>query len=265
MPTWSAEPSGASTGVSLRQAHGDTIVYRIYFREGDKRVDPLQGVTYSFVAKQQGDYDGEVIISLNTDGQLLRKTDTSGDEYLELKLAPTAPLIDLFSTYSHCNSAIREHLTLDAELSWNNGGEIRRTRMMRLTYTHGVIAADEVFQELDPPTTGLSSVTLYPGNLLGSGAGTVTDPLVLYWDSEEIELDVAQGNEIWDLSTFDYSSLGYTPTRFQAVGFVPPGALSSEFNIWPTLVKGTSVKSSAKIPAAGWKIRVLAFRPAPHP
>ena len=129
----SATAKGAATGVSIEQAHGDTIVYRIYFRQGDTLVDVPSGFTYSVVAKRQGDWKGDLIISQNTDGDLATLTDTDGDEYLELTLGPTEPLVELFAATKGCPQQIPAKIRLDAEISWNNGGAIRRTRIFPIT------------------------------------------------------------------------------------------------------------------------------------
>lgn len=255
----SARATGEATGVSIEQSHGDTIIYRIYFREGDTLVDPPSGFTYSFVAKRQGDWKGDLIVSQNTDGDLLTKTDADGDDYLELTLGPTVPLTALFAATKDCPSQVRAKVRLDAEISWNNGGAIRRTRIFPIIYTHGVIAAGEVYSELNSPSVGISQVTLAGGCELLSGAGTAGDPLQAYHDYGVLEVPVGADVQKFDMSTADYSSLGFTPDAYVPVGIVPPN-IDVDFVIALGTLSGTFVKFTAKIPSTGWKLRVLARR-----
>lgn len=257
----SAEATGDSTGVILQQAHGDTIAYRFYFRDGDTLVDPPAGLTYSLIGKRQGDRAGSAIISQNTDGAISTLTDTDGRQYLEVKLAPTAELTALFARSKSCPHTSPEEIRLDAELSWNNGGEIRRTKVFRILYTHGVVKAGEVFAELDPPSSGISAVTLAAGNELASGNGTALSPLDLRWDSERIELPLTSGVKTFDMSAADYSALAFTPVEYEPVAVVPAGSITTEFAIALGGVKGDIVRFTGAIPAAGWKLRVRAYRP----
>lgn len=256
----SATAKGAATGVSIEQAHGDTIVYRIYFRQGDTLVDVPSGFTYSLVAKRQGDWKGDLIISQNTDGDLATLTDTDGDEYLELTLGPTEPLVELFAATKGCPQQIPAKIRLDAEISWNNGGAIRRTRIFPITYTHGVIASGEVFSELNAPAVGISQVTVAAGCELLSGVGTAGNPLQAYHDYDVIEVALGSGIQKFDMSTADYSSLDFTPDAYVALGIVPPN-IDVDYVISLGTLAGTFVKFTAKIPSTGWKLRVLARRP----
>ena len=256
--TLSAAATGPTTGVVLEQAHGDTIIYRIYFRRGDELIDPPVGFTYSLIAKRSGDWNGDAIISLNTDGQITKLTDDDGDKYLKVPLAPTAPLIALFAATKSCPNQVPAKIRLDAEIAWSNGTDIRRTRIFPLCYTHGVVAADEVFAELDPPSVGLSQVTLADGNELATGSGTAGDPLYLRYEAERIELAVSEGATTFDMSGGDYGALGYTPAEYEPVALVPPGVLADDYAVSIAGVKGDSVRFSAAIPAAGWKLRVRA-------
>ena len=257
----SAKATGATTGVVLTQAHGDTIVYRIYFRQGDTLIDPPAGFTYNFIAKRQGDWTGDLIISQNTSGEMTELTDEDGDKYLQLKLSPTAPLVALFAQSKSCPHVIPAQVRLDAEISWNNGTEIRRTRIFALCYTHGVVASGEAFSAVDPPAVGLSQVSIAAGNTLITGTGTAVDPLVPVYDAERLEVPVSSGVKIFDMSGADYSALGFVPAEYEPIALVPPGSISTDYGISISGVKGDTVKFAAAIPAAGWTLRVRAYRP----
>ena len=259
--TLSAQATGPTTGVVLQQAHGDTIVYRIYFRQGDTLIDPPVGFTYNFIAKRQGDWTGDFIVSQNTAGTITTLIDGAGDKYLMLKLAPTAPLVAAFAASKSCPNVIPEKLRLDAEISWNNGTEIRRTRIFPLCYTHGVVRSGEAFAAVELPAVGLSGVTIAAGNTLITGTGTAVDPLTPVYLAERLEVPVASGAEIFDMSGADYTALGFTPSEFEPVALVPPGSISTDYAVGIGGVRGDTVRFTAGIPATGWKLRVRAYRP----